>query len=166
MSKFKIGDEVQFIGRPESKFVVTCIGEDGFISGVGLDGVAFVDKNPIYWEYTGRYFKQAKDLMDAVNGNKVMQNKILIDLVELETALSKAETDAEMSGKNHAYVKGLRAAKKIALSCNDALIRCKNCKHRQQTGPNYLHNEILYWCELRQRWTTDDWFCPDGERRA
>lgn len=93
-----------------------------------------------------------------------MQNKILIDLVELETALSKAETDAEMSGKNHAYAKGLRAAKKIALSCDNALIRCKDCKHRPRTGPIYLLNEIRYWCALCRCWTTDDWFCADGER--
>ncbi len=93
-----------------------------------------------------------------------MQNKILIDLVELETALSKAETDAEMSGKNHAYVKGLRAAKKIALSCDDALLRCKDCKHRPRTCHNDLNNETHYWCELHRRWTVDDWFCADGER--
>lgn len=88
-------------------------------------------------------------------------NKILIDLVELETALDKAETFAEMEGKNHAYVKGLRAAKKIALSCDDALGRCKNCKHRPRTGPTYMNDKVLYWCELQRQWTTDDWFCAD-----
>ena len=51
--------------------------------------------------------------------NRRNMSKILIDLVELETALNKTETDAEMSGKNHAFVKGIRAAKKIALTCKD-----------------------------------------------
>ena len=46
-------------------------------------------------------------------------NKIMIDLVDLEYALEKAETYAEMEGKNRAYVKGIRQAKKIALSMKD-----------------------------------------------
>lgn len=43
-SNFKVGDEVQFIDRPLTKFVVTYVAKDGLISGVGLDGSAFVDK--------------------------------------------------------------------------------------------------------------------------
>lgn len=78
-------------------------------------------------------------------------SKILIDLVELETALNKTETDAEMSGKNHAFVKGIRAAKKIALACKDTeIVQCKDCKKRI---------ECDYWIE-----NGDDWFCADGER--
>lgn len=66
MNKFKVGDEVQFIKQPDTKFVVTCVGKDGFLSGIGVDGVAFVDKNPENWEHTGRYFHLAVDLMNAI----------------------------------------------------------------------------------------------------
>lgn len=91
-------------------------------------------------------------------------NKILIDLVELETALDKAETYAEMEGKNHAYVKGLRAAQKIALSCDYALIRCKDCRYKREKGSDSINPTIHYWCELHRHWSPDDWFCADGKR--
>lgn len=64
--RFKIGEEVQYITNPTSKFIVTYIDKDGLISGIGLDGIAFVDKNPRRWERTGRYFRQAEELMGAL----------------------------------------------------------------------------------------------------
>ena len=66
MDKFKIGDEVQFIERPTTKFVLTCVDKDGKLAGIGYDGVAFVDKNPDKWKKTGRYFKEAVSLMNAI----------------------------------------------------------------------------------------------------
>lgn len=63
---FKIGEEVQYITNPTARFVVTHIDKDGLISGIGLDGIAFVDKNPRRWERTGRYFRQAEELMDEL----------------------------------------------------------------------------------------------------
>ena len=85
-------------------------------------------------------------------------SRILIDLVEFETALDKEETFAQMHGKNSAYVKGIRAAKKIALSCKDEnenvpikpekggipiastwWYMCGNCKTGLNPGDKYCH---------------------------
>ena len=66
MEKFKIGDEVQFIERPKTKFVLTCVDKDGQLAGIGYDGIAFVDKNPAKWEKTGRHFPEAEVLMKAI----------------------------------------------------------------------------------------------------
>lgn len=65
MDGFKIGDEVQFNGSA-TRFVITCVDEDGKLGGIGADGIAFVDKNPDRWHKTGRYFREALDLMDAL----------------------------------------------------------------------------------------------------
>ena len=66
MNNFTVGDEVQYLERP-TKFVVTSINEDGTINGIGIDGVAFCDKNPERWQKTGRHFKEAEDLMKALS---------------------------------------------------------------------------------------------------
>lgn len=88
-------------------------------------------------------------------------SKILIDLVELETALNKTETDAEMSGKNHAFVKGIRAAKKIALACKDTeIVRCKDCQYCFVEGFVNPHNVCEKHPEIIN--PPDDWFCTDG----
>lgn len=62
---FKIGDEVQF-DSTKTRFVITYVGTDGKLAGIGADGIAFVDKNPDRWHRTGRYFREALDLMDAL----------------------------------------------------------------------------------------------------
>lgn len=67
MSEFKIGDEVRFYEPPLTKFVVTCVDPDGRLAGIGADGIGFFDKNPDKWVKTGRYFPEAKALMDALN---------------------------------------------------------------------------------------------------
>lgn len=65
MNNFTVGDEVQYLERP-TKFVVTSINEDGTINGIGIDGAAFCDKNPSKWQKTGRHFKEAEALMNAL----------------------------------------------------------------------------------------------------
>lgn len=66
MEEFEIGDEVIYFGISGTKFVVTHVGNDGFLSGIGKDGIAFCDKNPMIWTKTGRKFPEAKVLMDAL----------------------------------------------------------------------------------------------------
>lgn len=68
MSKYRflVGDEVQFEGKGK-KFVITSIGTDGTLNGIGKDGIAFCDKNPDKWHKTGAYYKEAVDLMKALN---------------------------------------------------------------------------------------------------
>ena len=84
-------------------------------------------------------------------------SKILIDLVEFETALNKTEMDAEMSGKNHAFVKGIRAAKKIALACKDTeIVQCNDCK---------WYDERISMCDNCGSPRERTFFCADGERR-
>lgn len=95
-------------------------------------------------------------------------SKILIDLVELETALNKTETYAEMSGKNHAFVKGIRAAKKIALACKDTeIVQCKDCVNciKEPNGELYCDVLAIGYEPLGSKKVTEDWFCADGERR-
>lgn len=65
MMEFKIGDEVQY-NESKTRFVITCIEKDGRLAGIGADGIAFVDKNPDRWHKTGRYFREALDLMNAL----------------------------------------------------------------------------------------------------
>lgn len=60
-----IGDEVQYIGN-ETRFVITSIDKDGHLNGIGLNGVAFCDKNPEMWVKTGRHFVEAELLIDAM----------------------------------------------------------------------------------------------------
>ena len=66
MDKFIVGDEVQYIGEP-TKFVITSIGFDGKLNGIGLDGVAFCDKVSDKWKKTGRHFPEAEALMNALS---------------------------------------------------------------------------------------------------
>ena len=66
MNKFKIGDEVHFKEPPLTRFVVTFVDKDGKLAGIGADGICFVEKNPDKWVKTGRYFPEAKALMDAL----------------------------------------------------------------------------------------------------
>lgn len=66
MNDFKIGDEVVFQDRP-TKFVITNVDKDGSLDGIGANGIAFCDKKPERWSKTGRYFPEAKALMDALN---------------------------------------------------------------------------------------------------
>lgn len=65
MTDFKIGDEVQY-NESKTRFVITCVEEDGQLAGIGANGIAFVDKNPDKWHKTGRYFREALDLMNAL----------------------------------------------------------------------------------------------------
>lgn len=44
------------------------------------------------------------------------------------------------------------------------LIRCKDCKKRPDDHVTELNGKLYRYCELHRRWTTDDWFCADGER--
>ena len=65
MADFKIGDEVQY-NESKTRFVITCVEKDGQLAGIGVNGIAFVDKNPDKWHKTGRYFREALDLMNAL----------------------------------------------------------------------------------------------------
>ena len=62
---FKIGDEVQF-DSTKTRFVITYVGTDRKLAGIGMDGIAFVDKIPGKWHKTGRFFPEAVALMDAL----------------------------------------------------------------------------------------------------
>lgn len=69
MEEFEIGDEVIYLGLSGTKFVVMHVGNDGLLSGIGKDGIAFCDKAPMRWTKTGRKFPEAKALMDALSGD-------------------------------------------------------------------------------------------------
>ena len=48
------------------------------------------------------------------------------------------------------------------------IVRCEDCKHRPTYPKAYgaeINGHWCYWCELHRMWTTDDWFCADGERQ-
>ena len=62
---FAKGHEVQYFGKGTT-FVITSIGKDGTLNGIGKDGVAFCDKNPDRWYKTGAYYKEAVSLMNAI----------------------------------------------------------------------------------------------------
>ena len=66
MDNFSVGDEVKYFIR-DVTFVITNIGKDGTLNGIGADGIAFCDKNPDKWIKTGRHFKEAEELMKALN---------------------------------------------------------------------------------------------------
>ena len=47
------------------------------------------------------------------------------------------------------------------------IVRCEDCKHRPTYPKAYgaeINGHWCYWCELHRMWSTDDWFCADGER--
>lgn len=45
------------------------------------------------------------------------------------------------------------------------LVRCKDCEKRPDAHETELNGKLYRYCELHRRWTTDDWFCADGERQ-
>lgn len=65
MNRFKVGDEVVY-KTTTTKFVITSIDENGNLNGIGLNGVAFCDKNKNNWKKTGRHFIEAERLMEAL----------------------------------------------------------------------------------------------------
>lgn len=46
-----------------------------------------------------------------------------------------------------------------------SIVHCKDCVKRSDEHKTELNGELYRYCELHRRWTTDDWFCADGERR-
>ncbi len=73
-NEFRVGDEVQFIlddGRiMKPRFVITSFEHDDNLNGIGLDGIAFCDKNPARWHKTGRHFVEAEYLMKALEASR------------------------------------------------------------------------------------------------
>lgn len=44
------------------------------------------------------------------------------------------------------------------------VVRCRDCVKRPDEHETELNGKSYRYCELHRRWTTDDWFCADGER--
>jgi len=55
-------------------------------------------------------------------------------------------------------------ARKLIEEAPAVVVRCKYCKHRPDPHETELNGEMHRYCELHRRWTTDNWFCADGER--
>ena len=49
----------------------------------------------------------------------------------------------------------------------DAVVRCKDCKHRSYEMYDYYGNpnNKVYVCQIHDLAKKPDWFCADGERR-
>jgi len=53
----------------------------------------------------------------------------------------------------------------IAIEDRQPVVRCKDCVKHLDKHETELNGELYRYCELHKRWTTDDWYCADGERR-
>lgn len=45
----------------------------------------------------------------------------------------------------------------------DEVIRCKDCKYRMTELFN--DKKTMYYCPFVDRYTVNDWYCADGERK-
>ena len=67
MNDFRVGDEVRYV-ESDRTFVIVTVAPNGLICGFNAQGDMFVDKSPVRWMKTGRYFPEVTDLLRKIGG--------------------------------------------------------------------------------------------------
>ena len=91
-----------------------------------------------------------------------MTDKLISLQVAVDAIARVAREKFNLSDEFNHYLAGLMDCEKAVRDLPEAVIRCKDCKHRYVDGDGARYNV----CDLNHnKVQSDDWFCADAERK-